>query len=66
MTWFLRGTKEANLNISFIKWLDPIFYIYMGHFDPKLFKPRPTGFVATRTSYYLLIYDNNKYVKIYY
>ena len=25
MTWLLCGTKEANLNISLIKWLDLIF-----------------------------------------
>ena len=24
MTWLLRGIKDVNLNISFIKWLDPI------------------------------------------
>ena len=28
ITWLLCGTKETNLNISFIKWLDPIFFLY--------------------------------------
>ena len=26
MTWLLCGTKKANLNMSFIKWLDLIFF----------------------------------------
>ena len=29
MIWLLRGTKDINLNISFIKLLDLIFFIYI-------------------------------------
>ena len=35
ITWLLRDTKDINLNVSFIKWLHPIFFLINGSFWPK-------------------------------